>query len=343
MYTTETRDSPSGRHYRVPEDATPPPAEVLQPYALSKPAGAFSNRDRLTRRAQRAIKMCMAARYGRIAQLAVLSAVLSAPMAYAHDDLFEDPTTKSLGRKLSVGMAAGLMRFDTNFKFTNRDTGRSVFLDSEGSMDLPEVKTIPLMYGYWRPSQKHGLGFAYFSVHRDSELIAIDRNFGDLSVDGRASLNDDTRFYTLAYNYTLFQDSRAFLFASLGITAIDLKYDFDAFGVVSINGEPVATGAYAEKLEQFAPIPLIGLDAWFAITDKWSFGARASFVAGEVADVRALILESRIRAKYDFNKNVGLLIGLLYFDGDVTLNDTDRKTEINYGFEGLFLGLDVGF
>ena len=33
-----------------------------------------------------------------------------------------------------------------------------------------------------------------------------------------------------------------------------------------------------------------------------------------MADVRALILESRIRAKYDFNENVGLIIGLNYFD-----------------------------
>ncbi|NCF25451.1 MAG: hypothetical protein GWP60_13030 [Gammaproteobacteria bacterium] len=273
----------------------------------------------------------------------MLAILLGLPTAYADEDMLEDPTTMALGRKLSVGIAAGLMRFDTNFKFTRRDTGRSVFLDSEGSMDLPEVKSIPLMYGYWRPSPKHGLGFGYFSVHRESELIAIDRNFGDLSVDGRASLDDDTRFYTLAYNYTLFQDSRAFLFASLGITAIDLKYDFDAFGVLSIDDVPVATGAYTESLEQFAPIPLIGLDAWFAITNNWSFGARASFVAGEVSDVRALILESRIRAKYDFNEHVGLLIGLLYFDGDVTLNGSDTKTEINYGFEGLFLGLDVGF
>ena len=263
--------------------------------------------------------------------------------AYADDDLFEEPITEALGRKLSIGIAGGLMRFDTNFKFTDRETGRSAFLDSEGSMDLPEVKTIPLIYGFWRPSQKHGVGFASFSVRRDSDLIAIDRNFGDLSVDGRASLQDDTRFYTLAYNYTLFQDSRAFLFASFGINAIDLKYDFDAFGVLSIDGDPVASGAYSESLEQFAPIPMIGLDALFAITDKWSFGARATFVAGEVSDVRALILESRIRAKYDFNDNVSLLIGLNYFDGDVTLNDTDRKTEINYGFEGLFLGIDIGF
>lgn len=272
-----------------------------------------------------------------------LVALLCLPTAHAQETMPGDPTTMALSRKLSVGIAAGPMRFDTNFKFTNRDTGRSVFLDSEGSMDLPEVKTIPLIYGFYRPSPKHGIGFGYFSVFRDSELVAIDRNFGDLSVDGRAALEDDTRFYTLSYNYTLFQDSRAFLFASLGINAIDLKYDFDAFGVLSIDDVPITTGAYSDSLEQFAPIPMIGLDAWFAITDKWSFGARASFVAGEVSDVRALILESRIRAKYDFNEHIGLLIGLLYFDGDVTLNDTEKKTEINYGFEGLFVGLDFGF
>jgi hypothetical protein len=275
--------------------------------------------------------------------IAVLAILLGLPTAYADEDMLEDPTTMALGRTLSVGIAAGLMRFDTNFKFTDRETGLSAFLDSEGSMDLPEVKTIPLLYGYWRPSQKHGLGFAFFSVHRESELVAIDRNFGDLSVDGRASLEDDTRFYTVAYNYTLFQDPRAFLFASFGINAIDLKYDFDAFGVLSIDDVPVASGAYSESLEQFAPIPMIGLDAWFAITDRWSFGARATFVAGEVNDVRALILESRIRAKYDFNEHIGLLIGLNYFDGDITINDTDVKTEINYGFEGLILGIDVGF
>ena len=287
--------------------------------------------------------MGMAARCGSFARLAALIVLLWLPPAHADEGYFEDETTEALSRKLSIGIAGGLMRFDTNFKFTNRDNGRSVFLDAEGSMGLPEVKAIPLIYGFWRPSAKHGLGFAYFSVRRESELIGIDRNFGDLSVQGRASLRDDTRFYTLAYNYTLFQDSRAFLFASFGINAIDLKYNFDAFGVLSIDDVPVATGAYSETLEQFAPIPLIGLDAWFAITDKWSFGARATFVAGEVSDVRALILESRIRAKYDFNDNVGLLIGLNYFDGDVTLNDTDRKTEINYGFEGLFLGIDIGF
>ena len=278
---------------------------------------------------------------GRCTGITALSAFLWMPTVSAQE--LGDTDSLALSRTLSVGVAAGLMRFDSNFKFTDRDTGLSVFLDAEGSMNLPEVKTIPLIYGYWRPSQKHGLGFGYFSVRRESELIVIDRNFDELTVDGRAALSDDTRFYALTYNYTLFQDSRAFLFASFGIKAIDLRYEFEAVGTISIDGEPVQSGRYDETLEQFAPVPLIGIDAWFALTDKWSFGARAAFVAGEVSDMRAVIAESSIRAKYEFNEHVGLIMGLTYFDGDITINEPDVKTEINYGFEGLMLGLDVGF
>ena len=269
-----------------------------------------------------------------------LAALLCMPAAAQQAD---DPDSLALSRTLSVGIAAGLMRFDTNFKITDRDSGASVFLDAEGTLQLPETKVIPLVYGYWRPSPKHGLGFGYFSVRRDSELIAIDRNFDDLRLDGRATLSDDTSFYALTYNYTVFQDSRAFVFASFGIKAIDLEYQFDAIGQVSLDGEVIESGSYRNTIEQFAPIPLAGIDAWFALTDKWSVGARAAFVAGEVSDVRAVITESSIRAKYEFNEHIGLIMGINYFDGDITINDVDEKQEINYGFDGILLGVDIGF
>lgn len=272
--------------------------------------------------------------------LLLLAALLCMPAAA---QLTDDPESLAPARTLSVGIAAGLMRFDTNFKITDRDSGRSVFLDAEGTLQLPETKVIPLVYGYWRPSPKHGLGFGYFSVQRDSELIAIDRNFDDLRLDGRATLTDDTSFYALTYNYTVFQDSRAFVFASIGIKAIDLEYQFAAIGQVSLGGEVIESGSYRNTIEQFAPIPLAGIEAWFALTDKWSVGARAAFVAGEVSDVRAVITESSIRAKYEFNKNIGLIMGINYFDGDITINDVDEKQEINYGFDGIMLGVDVGF
>jgi hypothetical protein len=289
------------------------------------------------------MKDFMAAKRGRLGRRVALSFLLWLPVASAQQTSLGETDSSTLSRTLSVGIAAGLMRFDTNYKITDRDSGRSVFLDAEGSMQLPEVKTIPLVYGYWRPSSKHGLGFGYFSVYRDSEVIAVDRNFGDLSLDGRATLTDDTSFYALTYNYTFFEDPRALLFASFGIKAIDLEYQFDAVGVLSLDGELIESGVYNKTITQFAPIPLVGVDVWFALTERWSFGARAAFVAGEISDTRAVITESSIRAKYYFNDNVSMFMGINYFDGDITLDDAEVKTEINYGFDGLLLGIDVGF
>ena len=254
-------------------------------------------------------------------------------------DIAENPIT----RKLSIGLAGGLMRFDTNFKFTSRDTGRSVFIDSESSLGLPENKTIPAVFGYWRPSMRHGLGFTYFSVRRESELLVFDENYEDLNITGTALLRDDSKFYGLTYNYTLFQDDRAFLFASLGLNAIDLEYTFDARGTISIGDEPIDSGVYTESLRQFSPFPLIGLDSWFLLTQRWAFGARVAFVGGEFGNVKALITEANIRAKYAINPNVGLIMGVRFFDADVDITSSSKITEITYGLDGLLIGIDVGF
>ena len=263
--------------------------------------------------------------------------------AYADDDDSSSSVVTPLNRTFSLGLAGGFMRFDTNFKFTNLDTGRSVFIDSEGTLGLPETKTVPIVYGFWRPSKKHGLGFGYFSFRRESELLLIDRNLGDLNLSGTARLSDDSSFYGLTYNYTLLEDDRALLVATLGVNVIDLEYRLDARGTISIGGEPVSSGQYLETLGQVAPLPTIGIDGWFALTEKWAFGARATFVAGEVNDVKALITEASVRAKYKINPNVGILIGLRYFDAEVDIRKQTRLDEIRYGLDGLIVGIDVGF
>ena len=117
-------------------------------------------------------------------------AAASGAQAHDEEDLVALPE-----ERFALGIGGGAMRFDTNFKFTDTGTGRSVFIDSEGTFGLPEQKTIPVIYGSWRPSQKHGLGFSYFSVRRDSEFIAFDENLGDLNLTGFARLQDDGRVF----------------------------------------------------------------------------------------------------------------------------------------------------
>ncbi len=70
----------------------------------------------------------------------------------------------NVGRTLSIGVGVGFERFDTNLKFTEKSTGRTVFIDMEGTLGMPETDTVPILYGYWRINGNHGLGFSYYQI-----------------------------------------------------------------------------------------------------------------------------------------------------------------------------------
>ena len=250
-----------------------------------------------------------------------------------------------MGNKFSLGIAAGFARFDTNFNLTEKSTGRNVFIDAEGTLGLPENQTVPIIYGYFRPAEKHGIGFSYFSIDRDSNLLAVDENLGDLNVTGDVTLSDQSSFYYLSYNYTAYEDDRAFIFASFGLYGLDLKYNLTAEGAISFRGTPVASGEFEWEESVFAPLPMLGIDAWFALTPKWAIGAKVALIGGEVSDVSAFIVESTIRTRFVFSKHVAAVFGMSYFDADVTIDkdDNDLKTEVSYGLDAFFAGLDFRF
>ena len=46
---------------------------------------------------------------------------------------------------------------------------------------------------------------------------------------------------------------------------------------------------------------------------------------------------------YQFNKWLGASFGITYFNGDITIDEPDLKTEVGYGYDGVALGLDFKF
>jgi len=250
---------------------------------------------------------------------------------------------KNISRTLSIGVGVGIERFDTNVKFTKKSTGRSVFIDMEGTLGMPETDTVPILYGYWRINGNHGLGFSYYQIRRETTLLDIDENLGDLTIKGDVKMADESRFYYLAYNYTAYHDDRSYVFLSFGLNAIDLRYRLDANGMIDFNNIVLASDEYSQEVNQIAPLPLIGIDAWFALTPKWAFGTKLSVIGGSYEEVTARILEIKIRAKYAFNKNVGLSFGFNSFTSEIEIDDPDVFTDINYGFSGFKVGVDLGF
>jgi hypothetical protein len=272
-----------------------------------------------------------------------VSIFVSSPAHGQSATMTDGKYSMNVGRKLSVGLGFGYERFDTNFKFTDKSSGRSVYVDAEGTLGLPDTQSVPMIYGYWRASEKHGIGFSFFKIDREATLFAVDENLGDLTLTGKATLSDKTRFYYVSYNYTAYQDARSYVFLSLGLYGLDLKYRLDATGNISFQGVPVASGEFSREVRQFAPLPLIGIDAWFAFTPKWAIGTKVSLVGGRYEDISAAVVETRVRAKYAFNQHLGLYFGINYFQGEIDINEDNQRTEISYGFDGVIVGLDVGF
>jgi hypothetical protein len=242
-----------------------------------------------------------------------------------------------------LGIAAGLERFDTRIKITDRESGRSIFIDGEGSFNLPETQTIPILYGAMRINKKHSIGFHAFSINRNGTSLQVDEDFGRLNVNGSVSMSDKTSFSYLKYDYALFDDGRTAIRALLGIYGLDLDLQMEANGQISIDGIPVQSGTYSEGIKQFAALPLIGLDYWSSVTDRWFIGAKVAAIKGSYDKISATVVEASIRARYKMTNRVSLITGVNYLRADVTIKKTSSIRDTRYGYDGVFLGLDFNF
>jgi hypothetical protein len=241
----------------------------------------------------------------------------------------------------ALGLQAGLLRFDTNITFVDGETGLGGLIDAEGTLGLPDTQAVPIIYGYFRPWEKHGFGLGYFSINRSSTVLLVDKDIGDVNISGNVKLEDNTSFITFTYDYAFYSDDRALLLLNVGLYGIDLDYQLNATGSISL-GEIAVVGEYKQRANVFAPVPLIGLDAWFTLTDKWMVGSKLSFVGGSFNDVSAVIFAADMRAVYEFNKSISLVLGATYFSADIDV-DKDDFYNIRYDIDGLTAGLEWDF
>ena len=244
--------------------------------------------------------------------------------------------------KFALGVGYALARFDTKIKFKDKQSGISVFVDGEGTLGLPETDVLPVLYGAYRFTNKHMMGFSYFKVKRESTLLDFDDTVDDITITGRVTLTDNTSFYNVFYGYSLYEDDRSRVQGLIGINGLDLKYSLEANGTITYP-DTSTTASYEEEASVLAPLPLLGLQFWYAFTPEWSIDTKVSFVAGQYQDIKAWVVNTGITSRYQFNESVGGLLGLAYFDAEVTIEDSEERTDVNYGYEGLFLGLHVVF
>lgn len=245
--------------------------------------------------------------------------------------------------RFALGIGAAVNRFDTSYKITNKETGRSIFIDGEGSLDLPETAVSPTIYGYWQINPKHGLGFRYFSADREGTSIDIDRPIGDVNLSGTVTVFDRSKFFLLNYGYKFSTTPNAVVRGIIGIYGLDLRLGFEGKGQISDGVNPPVTGTIDDEINTFAPLPLLGLDFWQAIADDWALGARFAMIGGQFDDINGLVFDAQIRARYQMTNHVGLVLAANYFSGDLDIDKDDEKQNIKYGYDGFAIGLDFNW
>jgi len=250
----------------------------------------------------------------------------------------QDALDLQKGSKFLLGVGAAIVRFDTNMKITDKGSGNSTYLDLEGNLDLPEISSVLTLYGAYQINQKHRVGFHLFSINRESTVFEIDKTFEDVRVVGDASFTDTTNFYRVDYGYNLFADAHSRIDLMAGIYGIDLKYVFKADGEITIDGFTDST-SIEDETSIFAPLPLIGLNFNFRITDSWSFATKVSFVAGSYNNLTATVSQTSINAIYRVNKYFGAVMGLSYFDADIDIESSTKSRDISYGYDGAYIGM----
>ena len=268
---------------------------------------------------------------------------LVAPTQTRADDNAEPDTAKVLQSRFALGIAASVNRFDTSYKIADKSTGRSIFIDGEGSLNLPETDVSPLLYGYWRINQKHGVGFRYFGADREGSSIAFDEPIGNVNVTGNLTVFDRSSFYLLNYGYTFSTKPDSLVRGIIGLYGLDLRLGFKAEGQITQDGQPPKTGIVQDETNTFVPLPLVGVDFWQAISKDWALGARFSMIGGKFDDTDGLVFDAAIRARYQISNHVGLVLAANYFSGDINISDNNKKTEIKYGYDGFAIGLDFNW
>lgn len=272
----------------------------------------------------------------------VLLSVVITSAVNAKDEFEKTELYKS--QRFALGIGAAIVKFDTKLKFTDKTRVNfdSIFLDPEGNLDLPEVSSVTTYYAAWNINPRHGLGFSFFNVNRESSILNFDETLEDVRIVGDAKLSDTTNFYQLNYGYTLFNDYRSKIKLAAGVYGLDLKYVFEAEGDITIDGV-TESGEIYEEAKVFAPLPMIGLDFWYAFTPKWALATKVTFVTGSYEDVSAGVLQTSINAQYRLSDHVGFILGLAYFDADVVIEDDVDKKEVSYGYDGGYLGMHFIF
>lgn len=269
----------------------------------------------------------------------VRSVCLSCLLASATLAHAEDPRSLPW-EKASLSIGGFVSTTNSELQLNSDALGAGAVVDLENGLDVDSQFSTYRIDGFYRfgSTRRHQIEMHYYRSDREGSRVT-DREYqiGDTVFPAGSGVKTDfdTWFFNVNYAYAFFQDDRVRLSGAVGLHTTGIKVKI------------ASTNLGAEEESVTAPLPVIGVRADIALTERWRLWGATDLFYLSYDNYRGGLMDAAIGVEYLPFKHLGFGLGLnavkyrLEADGDGDLGDING--EVRYDFAGALLYLKLFF
>lgn len=271
-------------------------------------------------------------RIGRLAtSLGMVCGALVCAQALAEDTVPDNPMLRD---RFFFAIGGYLPTSSTDIRLDSTTLGAGANLNMEDSLGLDERKLTPEFLARWRFTERWRMELEYFQLDRSgTRTLNGSIQVGDKVYSANEDLQSEFNIAVtrISVGYSFFKTVDKELGVGIGFHVAEIETRF--------NGSIVG----AEGADATAPLPVLSLYSQFALTDKWSVGARFDRFALEVDQYRGDITSLGLDLQYQAFRHVGFGIGFRTLDIKLEAEKDDFRGMIESRFSGPILYMNASF
>lgn len=199
----------------------------------------------------------------------------------------------------------------------------------------------------WRITPTHHLRLMYFNITVDrSNAISEDLRWGDYVFQSGGTVDFRQKLETvkLAYEYAFLRQPTHEMSASVGVHYTNLTLSLaGAATLTDGNGDITKVSSVTKANTVPAPLPMVGLHAFWMLTPQWYLDAQGQFFSVSVGPYDGHWSDLRLGATWMFSRHIGLGLGYNRFSTNISVDKDSFDGRLKTGYSGLQAVLTASF
>lgn len=197
--------------------------------------------------------------------------------------------------------------------------------------------------GQWRLSERSVVSLEWFSVGSDGKATLDETiDWGDMEYQVGTMIKAESGLdvYRAFYGYNFYRDDNKEIGIGAGLHLMNIQAELS--GSATVDGVPVGNAKHS--VDEWAPLPNIGLYANYAFSPKWLVSGQVDWFSANVGDYEGDLWNVGGFVQYQMLDNFGVGVGYRFLEVDLKV---DKKGEwmgnANTGYDGAVLFVTGNF